>query len=78
MKQKVRFVLSYRGKNKTQRLLAEKSVGLIENLCGEITRAVYDRASVSTHLQTTRQEVAQMKRYLDAVLFDLLEISQPA
>ena len=51
---------------------------LIEALCGEITRAVYDRASVSTHLQTTRQEVAQIKRYLDAVLFDLLEIGQPA
>jgi hypothetical protein len=78
MKQKVRFVLSYRGKNKTQRSLAEKSVGLIESLCGEITRAIYDRASVSTHIQTTKQEVAQMKRYLDAVLFDLLEIGQPA
>jgi len=78
MKQKVRFVLSYRGKNKTQRSLAEKSVDLIESLCGEITRGVYERACVSTHVQTTRQEVAQMKRYLDAVLFDLLEIGQPA
>ncbi len=74
MKQKVRFILSLRGNSKAQRALAEKSVDLVENLCGEIARAVYDRASISTHVQTTKQEVQQMKRYLDAVLFDILEI----
>lgn len=74
MKQKVRFILSYRGKSKAQRALAEKSVDLVENLCGDIARAVYTRASISTHVQTTKQEVQQMKRYLDAVLFDVLEI----
>jgi len=76
MKQKVRFILSSRGKNKTQRASAEKSVELIENLCGDVVRAVYSRASVSTHVNTTKQEVLQMKRYLDAVLFDVLEIGQ--
>lgn len=76
MKQKVRFILSSRGKNKTQRSSAEKAVNLIETLCGEITRAVYDRASLSSHVQTTKQEVAQLKRYLDAILFDILEIGQ--
>ncbi len=74
MKQKVRFILSSRGKSKVQRALAEKSVDLVENLCGDIARAVYTRASISTHVQTTKQEVQQMKRYLDAVLFDVLEI----
>lgn len=74
MKQKVRFILSSRGKNKTQRELVEKSTGLIEGLCGDIARAVYNRASLSTHLQTTRDEVVQLKRYLDAILFDILEI----
>lgn len=74
MKQKVRFILSSRGKNKTQRASAEKSTELIEELCGEIARAVYNRASLSTHLQTTRNEVVQLKRYLDAILFDILEI----
>jgi hypothetical protein len=76
MKQKVRFVLSSRGKNKTQRSAAEKAIDLIENLYGEVARAVYSRASVSTHVQTTKEEVAALKRYLDAVLFDLLEIGQ--
>lgn len=74
MKQKVRFILSSRGKPKAQRALVEKSVDLVENLCGEVARAVYTRASISTHVQTTKQEVQQMKRYLDAVLFDILEI----
>lgn len=76
MKQRVRFILYSRGKNKTQRSAAEKAVELIETLCGEIARAVYRRASLSAHVQTTKQEVAQLKRYLDAVLFDILEIGQ--
>lgn len=74
MKQKVRFILSSRGKNKTQRALAEKSAELIESVSGEVARAVYNRASLSTHLETSREEVRQIKRYLDAVLFDILEI----
>ena len=74
MKQKVRFILSSRGKSKAQRALPEKSIDLVENLCGDVARAVYTRASTSTHVQTTKQEVQQMKRYLDAVLFDVLEI----
>jgi len=76
MKQKVRFILSSRGKSKAQRALAEKSVDLIETLHGDVTRAVYTRASLSTHVQTTKKEVFQLKRYLDTVLFDLLEIGQ--
>lgn len=76
MKQKVKFILSSRGKNKTQRTAAEKTVGLIEALSGDIARAVYNRASVSTHVETTKQEVEQLKRYMDAVLFDILEIAQ--
>ena len=76
MKQKVKFVLSSRGKNKTQRVAAEKAVDLMEALAGDIARAIYNRASLSTHVETTRQEVEQLKRYMDAVLFDLLEIGQ--
>lgn len=76
MKQKVKFVLSSRGKNKTQRDSAEKTVELMEALAGDIARAVYNRASLSTHIETSKQEVEQLKRYMDAVLFDLLEIAQ--
>ena len=76
MKQKVKFVLSSRGKNKTQRVAAEKTIDLMEALAGDIARAIYNRASLSTHVETTKQEVEQLKRYMDAVLFDLLEIGQ--
>jgi hypothetical protein len=76
MKQKVKYILAARGKTKAQQGVSEKSVELIEGLCGDVTRAVYTTASLSTHIQTTKQEVMQMKRYLDAVLFDILEIGQ--
>jgi len=74
MKQKVRFVLTSRGLNKSQRESTEKSLALIEELSGEVARAVYNRASVATHVQESRQEVQKIKRYVDTVLFDLLEI----
>lgn len=76
MKQKVRFVLSARGVNQTRRRAAEKSIDLVEAISGDITRAVYNRASLSTHVETTRQEVQQIKRYVATILYDLLEISE--
>ena len=76
MKQKVRFILTSRERSKTQRQVAEKSIDLIDGLIGEITRATYDRASLATHVETTRSEVMKIKRYVDTVLFDLLEISE--
>lgn len=76
MKQKVRFVLKSRGRNKSQRDSSEKSVALVDDRIGEVTRAVYDRASVATHVVETRDEVAQIKRYVDTVLFDILEIRE--
>lgn len=74
MKQKVRFILRSRGKGATHRTVAEKSLELIEALGADIARAFYERASVSTHVTTTRDEAQQLKRYIDALLFDLLEI----
>jgi hypothetical protein len=74
MKQKVRFILRSRGKGSTPRAVAEKSVELIEALSGDIARAFYDRASLSTHVETTYGEACRLKRYVDTLLFDLLEI----
>lgn len=74
MKQKVRFVLRSRGRSEGQSKTAEKSVQLIDELIGDITRACYDRASISSHVHTTRDEVGRLKRYVDTVLYDLLEI----
>ena len=78
MKQKVRFVLSSRGLNKTQQESSEKTTSLVEELSGQVARAVYSRASLATHVQESRHEVGQIKRYVDTILFDLLEIRDPS
>ena len=75
MKQKARYVLTSRERNKTQRDSAEKMLTLIEELSGEVMRAVYNRASLATHIHQSKREVQQIKRYVDTVLFDLLEIA---
>lgn len=75
MKQKTRYILTSRGRVRTQRVAAEKLIRLVEELSGEVTRAVYDRASLATHVQQSKGEVQQVKRYVDTVLFDLLEIT---
>ena len=76
MKQKVRFILKSRGLNQTRSNVTEKSLELIESLHGDIARAIYDRASLATHVETTREEVFQLKRYVDTMLFDLLAIQK--
>lgn len=74
MKQQVRFILKSRGLGKSQRESTEKSLALIDELVGDVTRAVYDRASVATHVLETKDEVSRIKRFVDTILFDLLEI----
>lgn len=76
MKQKTRFVLTSRGRSTTQTAVAEKAINLVEDLAGEVVRATYNRASLATHLETTRAEVIRIKRYVDTVLFDLLEVAE--
>ena len=75
MKQKTRYVLTSRGRNKTQRNTAEKMSGFIQEFSGEVMRAVYNRASLATHIHQSKGEVQKIKRYVDTVLFDLLEIA---
>jgi len=75
MKQKARYILTSRERNKTQRASAEKMLTVIEELSGEVMRAVYNRASLATHIHQSKGEVQKIKRYVDTVLFDLLEIT---
>lgn len=76
MRQKTRYILTSRERNKTQRASAEKMLGLIEELSGEVMREVYNRASLAAHVHQSKREVQQIKRYVDTILFDLLEIAQ--
>jgi len=75
MKQKVRFILASRGKGKSQTAPAENSTSLVEEMVGALARSVYNRSSLSTHVGTTKQEVQQVKAYVDVVLTELLEIA---
>ena len=61
MGQKVRHILKFCRRSKSQRITTEKSIELIEQLSGEITRGIYNRASQATHLETTKSEVEQIK-----------------
>lgn len=75
MKQKVRYILKSRGKNKSQTETSESAVTLVEEKVGALARSVYNRSSVSTHISTSKQEVRQIKAYVDVVLGELLEIA---
>jgi len=74
MKQKVRYILKSRGKKKSQIDTPEDAVIVIEDKVGALARSVYNRSSFSTHISTSRQEVRQIKAYVDVVLGELLEI----
>jgi uncharacterized membrane protein len=74
MKQKTIFILKARGINETQRKTARDATEAVEGAVGSLARSVYDRGSLSTHIETSRQEVMTFKGYADAVLAELLEI----
>jgi len=75
MKQKVGYILKSRGKNKSQIEAPESAVTVVEEKVGALARSVYNRSSVSTHISTSKQEVRQIKAYVDVVLGELLEIA---
>lgn len=75
MRQKVHYILKSRGKKRDQIDSPEDAVTLIEDKVGALARSVYNRSSISTHVSTSRQEVRQIKAYVDVVLGELLEIT---
>jgi Predicted pPIWI-associating nuclease len=75
-KQKVRYLLRSRGLPDNARKAPEESVRLIEELTASLTRSVYVRGSISTHVTSPAAEVRQLKLYVDGVLGELLEIHQ--
>lgn len=74
MKQKVRFILKSRGYGDSKRTPTEKATEIIDELFGQITRAIYDRASLATHKKSERDEAEKIKRYVDVVLLELLAL----
>jgi hypothetical protein len=73
-KQKVRFILRSRRVSSAARKPPEEAVSLIDELTGALTRASYERSSLSTHIASTENEVRQLKMYVDSVLAELLQV----
>jgi hypothetical protein len=75
-----KFVLFSIARNeKSARMTAaEKATQVVEEFTGESARAVYDSASLSTHTQVAREDILKLKRYINAVLFDILQINEPS
>lgn len=74
MKQKVRFILKARGQSKSASEVPEQTTTTIDEMIGTLTRSVYDRSSVATHVALERKTVIQIRRYVVAVLHDILEL----
>jgi hypothetical protein len=74
MKQKVRYVLRARGVGKTKAGSPEDSASAIDAIVSDLTRSVYDLGSLATHVASERRQVVQVKRYIDAVLHDILDV----
>lgn len=72
-KQKARYILKSRLGEKARRT-PETTLELIEEHVGSLSRAIYDRTSISTHIATTRGETMQLRMYVETLLAELLEI----
>lgn len=74
MKQKVRFILRSRGKPRTAIAAPEAAVDRLTDGIENLTRSLYDRGSLDTHVSASQREVKQLKLYMDGVLAELLEL----
>jgi hypothetical protein len=74
MKQKVRFILKNRKKTASAIDAPENAAALVDEGIAKLARATYDRGSLSAHTTASREEAMSIKRYLDSVLCELLEI----
>lgn len=74
MKQKARFILKSRGKGKTAISSPQHTIERIEESTASLARSVYDRGSLNTHVATTKEEVSNLKSYIDSILGELLQI----
>jgi hypothetical protein len=74
-KQKVRFVLRARRSAGAAMSGAASSLNIIDEAVAGLARSTYNRGSASTHTATSSKEIRNLKRYVDALLAELLEIA---
>jgi len=74
-KQKVRFILRARRSSSAAVSVAQASLETVEGAVATLARSTYQRGSVSTHTASSGAEIRSLKRYVDALLAELLEIT---
>jgi hypothetical protein len=74
-KQKVRYILKARRSGSPAVTVAEASLDTIDEAVATLARSTYQRGSVSTHIGSTSKEIKSLKRYVDALLAELMEVS---
>lgn len=73
-KQKVRFILKSRGSSTSAAKVPEGIIETIEDKVSAVVGATYGRVNNAAHVQTERIEVLRIKKYIDAVLSELLAL----
>jgi len=74
-KQRVRFILRARKNSSAAVTVAEMSLATVEEAVAALARSTYQRGSASTHASSSSSEIRSLKRYVDALLAELLEVS---
>jgi hypothetical protein len=74
-RQKVRYILRARKSPSAVRTVAEAALETVEEVIATLARSTYERGSAATHTQTNSSEIRNLKRYVDALLAELLEIT---
>ena len=74
MKQKVRFIFKNRERSATESAAPEDAANAIESVIADMTRSTYDHGSLAAHKERGKKSVEQLKRYVDVVFHDLLEL----
>jgi hypothetical protein len=74
MKQKVRFIFKAREKSSAESAAPEDAANAVEAVVADMTRSTYDHGSLAAHKERGKRSVQQLKRYVDVIFHDLLEL----
>ena len=74
MKQKARFILKSRRVSESARRPVEDAIDLVDERLGVLVRSVYGGSSRSVHTEASKKDILSIKRFVETVLVELLEI----
>ena len=74
-RQKVRFILRARRSPSAAVTVAAETLETVDAMVAALARSTYQLGSVSTHTPSTGVEIRKLKRYVDTLLAELLEIA---